>query len=91
MCSVACRNYCQFHLTLYDNNNSILFVLNSLVMYVIHICMFHGGVAWLVDGWGTLQIGIRASLLKTRCLGGVARQWCLMVGVHYKLVSKLVC
>jgi hypothetical protein len=37
MCSVACRNYCQFHLSLYGSSNSVLFVLNSLEMHVIYI------------------------------------------------------
>jgi hypothetical protein len=76
MCFIACRNYCQFHLTQYDNNNYVLFVLNSLVIDAIHISMFRCGVSRPVDGRSTLQIGIIASLLKTRCLGGIAWQQC---------------
>jgi hypothetical protein len=50
MCSVACMNYCQFHLSLYGSSNSVLFVLNSLEMHVIYMY-----VPWwhcpVVGGW----------------------------------------
>jgi hypothetical protein len=48
MCSVACRNYCQFHLSMYGSSNSVLFVLNSLEMHIVYICMFPCDIARLL-------------------------------------------
>jgi hypothetical protein len=56
MCSVACRNYCQFHLSLYGSSNSMLFILNSLEMHVIYICKFLYGIARPVGGWGCYKL-----------------------------------
>jgi hypothetical protein len=72
MCSVACKNYCQFHLSLYGSSNSVLFVLNSLEMHVIYIyvcmyvCMFLCGVCQPVGGRGRYRRGIREVKEKTR-------------------------
>jgi hypothetical protein len=37
MCSVACRNHCQFHSSLYGSSNSVLLDFNTLNMNVIYI------------------------------------------------------
>jgi hypothetical protein len=88
MCSVACRNYCQFHLSLYGSSNYVLFVLNSLEMHVIYIYVCSVVALPRTYWWlGMLQIGIRAKL-KTRYVwvalpdSGVGGRGC------YKLVSE---
>jgi hypothetical protein len=56
MCSVACRNYSQFHLRIYGSSNSVLFVLNSLEMHVIYICLFLSGISRPIGGWGCYKL-----------------------------------
>jgi hypothetical protein len=56
MCSVACRNYCQFHLSLYGSSNYVLFILNSLEIHVIYIGMFHSGFSLSIGGWGCYKL-----------------------------------
>jgi hypothetical protein len=56
MCFVACRNYCQFHLSLYGSSKSVLFVLNSLEKNVVYICMFLCSVSRPIGGWGCYKL-----------------------------------
>jgi hypothetical protein len=92
MCSVVCKNYCQFHLSLYGSSNSMLFVLNSLEMHVMCVCVcvcvcFCSGVVGHVDGWALYKL-VSNLVVEDKLLGSAARQGCRVM-VKYATSSYI--